>query len=95
MIPILMDYVNCFGSEVGLWDCVHFTHSYSGCSHSDDAGVRCQPGIYLCRAILQLVIMKDFVTFVNIYIYNTKRLFNLYLKQCSVMMETYDHQLEI
>ena len=45
VIPILMDYVKCSGSEVRLWDCPHFTHSYSGCSHSDDAGVRCQPGI--------------------------------------------------
>ena len=41
--PIFMDYVNCTGSEVRLWDCVHFTHSY-GCDHSHDAGVRCQPG---------------------------------------------------
>ena len=38
-----MDYVNCTGSEYTLWDCPHFTHSY-GCSHSDDVGVRCQPG---------------------------------------------------
>ena len=46
VIPIVMNYVNCSGSEVKLWDCLHFTHSYSGCSHSDDAGVRCQPGAY-------------------------------------------------
>ena len=44
-IPIAMDYVNCSGSEFRLWDCIHFTHSYSGCSHSDDAGVSCQSGI--------------------------------------------------
>ena len=42
-IAILMDYVNCSGSEGGLWDCLHFTHSY-GCTHSNDVGVRCQPG---------------------------------------------------
>ena len=42
-IPILMDYVNCSGTEFRLWDCPHFTHSY-GCSHSDDVGVHCQPG---------------------------------------------------
>ena len=46
VIPILMDYVKCSGSELSLWDCLHFTHSYSGCIHSDDAGVRCQPGSY-------------------------------------------------
>ena len=49
--PIVMDYVNCNGSEVRLWDCVHFTHSYSGCEHSHDVGVRCQPGIYIIVCI--------------------------------------------
>ena len=43
-IPVVMDYVNCSGSESNLWDCNHFTHSY-GCTHSDDVGVRCQPGV--------------------------------------------------
>ena len=41
-----MDFVNCTGSEFNLWDCHHFTHSYSGCDRSHDAGVRCQPGGY-------------------------------------------------
>ena len=43
-IPIMMDFVNCSGSELRLWDCNHFTHSY-GCTHSDDVGIRCQPGL--------------------------------------------------
>ena len=46
-----MDYVDCNGSETGLWEswyyyvkyCSSFTHYY-GCSHTDDVGVRCQPG---------------------------------------------------
>ena len=37
--PIAMDFVNCTGSEANLWDCVHFTHSYSGCDHSHDVGI--------------------------------------------------------
>ena len=42
--PVLMDYVNCTGSEGNLWrGCTHLTH-YFGCSHSDDVGVQCQPG---------------------------------------------------
>ena len=45
-IPIVMDYVNCSGSEFRLWDCNHFTHSY-GCTHSHDVGIRCQPGLCL------------------------------------------------
>ena len=59
--PILMDFVNCTGLEPRLWPsyrapgCPHFTHYY-GCSHNDDVGVKCQPGIIiapllvLCRA---------------------------------------------
>ena len=46
--PILMDYVNCTGSEPKLWnECVHFTHYY-GCSHDDDIRVMCQPGKGTC-----------------------------------------------
>ena len=50
---IFMDYINCNGSESRLWGsrsyptyCSSFTHYY-GCSHSDDVGIRCQPGISL------------------------------------------------
>ena len=43
-LPIAMDYVNCSGLEFRLWDCNHFTHSF-GCTHSNDVGVRCQPGL--------------------------------------------------
>ena len=46
--PVLMDFVNCTGSERRLWSrCTHFTH-YHGCSHDDDVGVQCKPGIILC-----------------------------------------------
>ena len=46
--PIIMDYVNCTGSEPKLWDeCIHFTHYY-GCSHDNDIGVKCQPGKGTC-----------------------------------------------
>ena len=53
--PIFMDYVNCTGSESRLWgserDCSSFTHYY-GCSHSDDVGVCCQPGILRLSLLL-------------------------------------------
>ena len=43
--PIFIDYINCTGSEPGIWEkCSHFTHYY-GCSHNDDVGVQCQPGM--------------------------------------------------
>ena len=43
--PIYIDYINCTGSEPRLWGkCLHFTHYY-GCSHNDDVGVQCQPGM--------------------------------------------------
>ena len=44
-LPIAVDYVKCQGSENLLKNCVHFSHSFSGCSHGDDVGVRCQPGV--------------------------------------------------
>ena len=42
--PVLIDYINCTGSELDIWwDCSHFTHFY-GCSHIEDVGVQCHPG---------------------------------------------------
>ena len=46
-MPIAVDYVRCQGSENSLKECLHFSHSYSGCSHDDDVRVRCQPGEYV------------------------------------------------
>ena len=43
--PIFMDYINCTGSEFRIYrKCSYFTHYY-GCSHNDDVGVQCQPGL--------------------------------------------------
>ena len=51
--PIFADFVNCTGSETRLWPnyyyipgCPHFNHYY-GCSHNDDVGVQCKPGMYM------------------------------------------------
>ena len=52
--PVFIDYIDCNGSESMLWGsdprslrkCSSFSHYY-GCSHSDDVGIRCQPGIYI------------------------------------------------
>ena len=43
IIPILLDNVGCSGSESQLTDCP-YDPGTSDCSHSDDAGVRCQAG---------------------------------------------------
>ena len=43
--PIFIDYINCTGSEPRIYrKCSYFSHNY-GCSHNDDVGVQCQPGI--------------------------------------------------
>ena len=42
-IPIIMDFIDCKGSEYSLVDCIHFTHS-RGCDHTDDVAIQCQPG---------------------------------------------------
>ena len=65
--PILMDFVNCSGSELRLWNrCNHYTH-YHGCNHSGDVGVCCQPGITLC-----LTSITNFSNFFN-DIYSCRR----------------------
>ena len=43
--PIFVDYINCTGTEPRIYGrCSYFSHSY-GCSHYDDVGVQCQPGL--------------------------------------------------
>ena len=45
--PILDGYLNCSGSEKSVFNCPHFAHSYSGCTHTDDVSIRCEPGIHV------------------------------------------------
>lgn len=40
--PILMDRVNCTGSERSLALCQFRGFGHQSCSHSEDAGVACQ-----------------------------------------------------
>ena len=42
---ILLNNVNCVGSETSLINCAHDSIGMSGsCTHADDAGVRCRRG---------------------------------------------------
>lgn len=42
--PILLDDVQCLGSEANLLDCIHRQPTGShNCSHFEDAGARCNP----------------------------------------------------
>ena len=40
--PIYLDDVGCSGSELRLVNC-SYSHDTADCTHSEDAGVRCQP----------------------------------------------------
>ena len=40
----MLDEVRCQGSETRITDCYHNGYGSSDCSHSRDAGVRCQFG---------------------------------------------------
>ena len=47
--PIFLTSVGCRGNETNLFSCrVHFAHITDYCSHSEDAGVICPQGIYVC-----------------------------------------------
>ena len=43
---IVLNDLRCTGSESRLIDCHHNKLGNHNCDHSDDAGVRCAPGIY-------------------------------------------------
>ena len=43
--PIHMDYISCTGTEYNLTDCETRSSSRQS-NHSEDVGVKCQPGIY-------------------------------------------------
>ena len=43
--PILLDQVNCFGTESRLADCFANSIGSHDCSHFEDAGVRCMSGM--------------------------------------------------
>ena len=42
--PILLDDVQCTGSELRLSECAHSGVEVHDCSHTEDAGVRCLSG---------------------------------------------------
>ena len=54
-----MDYVGCNGTEYGLRMCRYFVHD-DGCTHRDDVGIQCQPG--LLSLILNSVIVCNIST---------------------------------
>ena len=41
--PILLDNVNCAGTESNLMSCGHNGIGIENCNHNEDAGVRCVP----------------------------------------------------
>ena len=45
--PIWMDYVACSGSESHIYDCSHRGWGNNGCTHSNDASVKCSSAVRL------------------------------------------------
>ena len=59
---IVLDDLQCTGSESRLIDCPHNGLGNHNCDHSDDAGVRCRPGI------IKLVVIRLSILTLNIVI---------------------------
>lgn len=47
--PIYLDEVSCTGSETQLLECRNFGIGRYDCSHFEDVGVDCQPGILILK----------------------------------------------
>ena len=55
---IVLDDLQCTGSESRLIDCPHNGLGNHNCDHTDDAGVRCAPGmICLINLVLSYVVI--------------------------------------
>ena len=54
---IVLDNLQCIGTESRLIDCRHNGLGSHDCSHSEDAGVRCTPGI--SNSVLKHKLSRD------------------------------------
>lgn len=52
-LPILLDDVSCNGDESTLTSCAYDSNT-ADCSHAEDAGVKCQYGIYTLGGVVIL-----------------------------------------
>ena len=57
--PIFFQSLSCRGTEVSILQCPRSFNTYSYCSHSRDAGVRCE-GIVM-TVIYNQIIAKNFI----------------------------------
>ena len=67
--PILLDGVNCVGTESRLADCPANPIGNHDCSHGEDAGVRCTPSTFLkseCVSTYGLSLVVRFVLFQSV-----------------------------
>ena len=62
---ILLDNLQCTGRESRLIDCPHLGLGIHDCSHSEDAGVRCRPGIIFYCSLPKKFSTSDYSTPLN------------------------------
>ena len=94
--PIYLDNLACVGTEPTLTNCTHDTHT-ADCTHSEDAGVRCNGirKLYCCSVqfmydtqnLLSHYSITLRLTVVPLYPFVMTKMIPYYL-QASVMMET-------
>ena len=49
---IILDDVGCIGTETNLGQCNYTALGLSNCDHTEDAGVRCNPGKPVCQILV-------------------------------------------
>ena len=59
--PILLDNVECLGTEESLEECPHFGVGNHNCNHGEDAGVSCPTG----ESLIGISMLCVFLSFCN------------------------------
>lgn len=71
---ILLDNVQCTGSEKALMDCVSNSSGMNSCTHAQDAGVRCMEGNEIeCIQQICEILQKSSIKTMHAYTFTSQK----------------------